>query len=122
MIFLKDMDEQGAVALGHPDIRVSTLHGNEFAVPGSAYGVHKRPQINAMAIDVVKLYSAAMQSVLIDGREDLFRQLKRDINSNSFFVPGGIGDPDVQPPVMVGDSRNLAGTVFRSVLGTGGYR
>jgi hypothetical protein len=75
-----------------------------------------------MAIDVVKHYPAAMQSVLIDGREDLFRQLKRDINSNSFFVPGGIGDPDVQPPVMVGDSRNLAGTVFRSVLGTGGYR
>src|SRR5713226_5750395 len=60
LVLLEDMNEQGAVMLGDADIRVSILHGDEFAVPGSAHGVHKRPQINAMAIDVVKLYPATV--------------------------------------------------------------
>jgi len=68
-----------------------------------------------MAIDVIELYPAAVQAVLIDGWEDLFGQLQRHINSNAFFALGRIRDADVQPPVMARHRRNLAGTGFGSV-------
>src|SRR5260221_82241 len=121
-VLLEDMNEEGAVLLGDADIRIFALDGNELAVLGTADGVRKRPQINAMAVYVVEPDLAAVQAILIDGGENLFGELQWDVHAYCFVLGAGVADADMQPAVLAGRGSRLVGAASRRGLGSGGWR
>ncbi len=113
VVLLKNMNEESAIVFGDADVRLFILHGDELAVLGCAYGVKKRPQIDAMAINVIEPDTATVQSILIDGGQNFFGQFQRNVHADGLFVSVGIGDADVQPAIMAGCQDGLAGAAGR---------
>src|SRR5258707_14480434 len=108
--------------MGEGDVRVFALDGKEMAVLGTAVGVGKRPQINAMAVYVVEPDLAAVQAILIDGGENLFGELQWDVHAYGFVLGAGVADADMQPAVLAGCGSGLVGAASRRWLGSGRSR
>src|ERR1700730_7843632 len=119
-VLLEDMNKEGPVVLGDADIGVFILDRNELAVPGTSNCVSKRPQINAMAVNIVESDLAAVQAVLIDCRENLFGELRGDVHAHVFFFGVRIADSNMQPAIMAGYRSGVRRAASRSVLGLGG--
>src|SRR5579864_9541253 len=97
------MHKEVAVLLGHADVGILILHGYKFTVPGGTYGVQKSTHIHSVAIRFIETDLAAVQTVLIDRREDLFREFERHIDADRLVAGVGIGDANMQPAVMAGN-------------------
>src|SRR5216684_8231832 len=75
-ILLEHMHEQVAVLLGHADVGVFVLNGDKFTVLGSADGVQKGAQVDAMAVRLIESDLATVETVLIDGGKNLLSEFE----------------------------------------------
>ena len=94
------MDDQVVTLFGHAHVAIVTLHGDEFAVLGGADGVDECAQVDIVDVGVVDLDLAVMNTVLVDGRENLFRQFEGDIDAHGLALGVRADNADVQPAIL----------------------
>src|SRR6266849_8217133 len=106
---LEHMHEQIAALLGYADIGVLVLNSDKFTVLGGADGVQKGAHVHAVAVRLIESDLATVETVLVDGGKNLFRELEGNVDAHRLLVGIRIRDADVQPAVMAGTgSRRLA--------------
>ena len=99
--------------LGHANVGILVLDGDEFAVLRGPDSVQQGMQVDAVAIDLVNLDFAALETVAVDGWQDLFGQFQGNVDADGLFLGVGIIDADVQPAVLLGGIGGLPGAILR---------
>src|SRR6266481_4892262 len=99
------MNDQVVALLGDANVAIIALDSDEFPVFGRADGIDEGAEVDVIDMAVVDLDLAVMQALLVDGRENLFRQFEGDIDADGLALGVRADDADVQPAVPRRGSR-----------------
>src|SRR6266481_5881275 len=94
------MNDQMVALLGDANVAIIALDSDEFPVFGRADGIDEGSEIDVIDVAVVDLDFAVTEAVLVDGRENLFRQFEGDIDADGLALGVRADDADVQPAVL----------------------
>jgi hypothetical protein len=88
MAFVHDVDNQLAVFLGHTNVSVIVLDGDELAFRGCLERVDDGADVYFVRMEVPELNFAIAQLPMVDGWDYLAGQRKRDIHTHKFMRAG----------------------------------